>query len=66
MVTSHDREGYFVNFLFINNNCVVSYARTDKIYNYLIDYLKGKNYEIITDKNKVATLNAERTLKLWK
>ena len=60
MVTSHDREGYFVNFLFINNNCVVSYARTDKIYNYLIDYLKGKNYEIITDKNKVATLNAER------
>jgi hypothetical protein len=46
MVTSHDRKGYFENFLFINNNCVVSYARTDKICNYLIDYLKGKNYEM--------------------
>lgn len=60
IVTSHDREGYLENFLFINNECVISYARTEKVYNYLCNYLEGKNYEVITDENKMATLNAER------
>ena len=66
MVTSHDRVGYVQNFLFINNNCVVSYAHSDKICNYLFDYLKGKNYKIITDENKVATLISERNEEMEK
>lgn len=53
-------------FLFINNNCVVSYANSDKMYNFLCNYLEGKDYEVITDENKVATLNAERNKKMAK
>lgn len=66
IVTSHDREGYLENFLFINNECVISYAQTEKVYNYLCNYLEGKDYEVITDENKLATLNAERNKEMAK
>lgn len=54
------KSGTSSHFLYVNNNCVVSYAPTEKVYNYLCDYLKGKRYAVITDEYKVATLNAER------
>ena len=46
IVTSHDRAGYLNNFLFINNNCVVSYAPSYKICNYLLIILKVRNMKL--------------------